>query len=427
MALKAIWREKLERHYHAPAACLPPPRLLDCRPLMTAPHSAFTHLRCSHCRAVYPGEELQNLCACGSPLLAQYDLAIAASTLKPERLAGRQHGLWRYVEVLPGKAEEIVTLGEGGTPLLRLRRLAEEERCPQLYLKDEAFNPTGSFKARGLAVAVSRAKALGARKLALPTAGNAGGALAAYAARAGLEAYVLMPRDAPQANQLECRAHGANLILVDGLISDCGRLLAERKQREGWFDLSTLKEPYRIEGKKTLGYELFEQLGGRLPGAILYPTGGGVGLIGMWKAFDEMETLGWIGAERPKMIVVQASGCAPIVKAFDARQDISEAWPDAHTLAAGLRVPKALGDFIVLDAVYRSHGAAVAVTDDEILDAVRRLARTEGILACPEGAATLAALPQLFDRGGLRRDEFIVLFNTGSGLKYLDVLEKALA
>ncbi|MCI0404219.1 MAG: threonine synthase [Acidobacteria bacterium] len=391
------------------------------------PASAFTHLRCSRCRAVHPGDRLQNLCACGGPLLAQYDLAAAASTLRPDTLAGRPQGLWRCAEVMPGCAEEAVTLGEGGTALVRLGRLAEEERCTQLYLKDEAFNPTGSFKARGLAVAVSRAKALGARKLALPTAGNAGGALAAYAARAGLEAYVVMPKDAPPPNQLECKAHGANLILVDGLISDCGRLLAERKDREGWFDLSTLKEPYRIEGKKTLGYELFEQLGGRLPGAILYPTGGGVGLIGMWKAFEEMEAMGWIGPERPKMIVVQASGCAPIVKAFDAGQSESAPWTDAHTLAAGLRVPKALGDFLVLDAVYRSKGAAVAVDDDAILAAVRRLALSEGILACPEGAATLAALPALFDRGALTRDEPIVLFNTGSGLKYLDVLEQALA
>ncbi|HXE74157.1 MAG TPA: threonine synthase [Candidatus Xenobia bacterium] len=393
---------------------------------MTALRSAFTHLRCSRCRAVHPGDQLQNLCACGSPLLAQYDLAVASLTLKPDRLAGRRTDLWRYTEVLPGTPEEILTLGEGGTPLVRLHRLEEEERCPQLYLKDEAFNPTGSFKARGLAVAVARAKSLGARKLALPTAGNAGGALAAYAARAGLEAFVLMPKDAPAANQLECRAHGAGLILVDGLISDCARLLAERREREGWFDLSTLKEPYRVEGKKTLGYELFEQLGGRLPAAILYPTGGGVGLIGMWKAFDEMETLGWIGSERPKMIVVQASGCAPLVRAFEAKQAASELWPHAQTIAAGLRVPKALGDFIVLDAVYRSHGAAVAVTDEEILAAVGRLARREGILACPEGAATLAALPHLFDRGVLKRDDSIVLFNTGSGLKYLDVLEQAM-
>ncbi len=389
--------------------------------------SAFTHLRCSRCRAVHPGDQLQNLCACGGPLLAQYDLAAASATLRPDKLAGRPQGLWRWAEVMPGKAEEAVTLGEGGTPLVRLMRLAEEERSPQLYVKDEAFNPTGSFKARGLAVAVSRAKALGAKKLALPTAGNAGGALAAYAARAGLEAYVLMPKDAPPANQLECKAHGARLILVDGLISDCGRMLTERKEREGWFDLSTLKEPYRIEGKKTLGYELFEQLGGRLPGAILYPTGGGVGLIGMWKAFDEMEAMGWIGSARPKMIVVQASGCAPIVKAFDAGQSESEPWKDARTLAAGLRVPKALGDFLVLDAVYRSKGAAVAVDDESILTSVRRFAQSEGILACPEGAATLAALPVLFERDVLKRDEPIVLFNTGSGLKYLDVIEQALA
>jgi len=389
--------------------------------------SAFTHLRCSRCRAVHPGDQLQNLCACGGPLLAQYDLAAASATLRPDKLAGRPHGLWRWAEVMPGSADEAVTLGEGGTPLVQLKRLAEEERSPRLYVKDEAFNPTGSFKARGLAVAVSRAKVLGARKLALPTAGNAGGALAAYAARAGLEAYVLMPKDAPQANQLECKAHGARLILVDGLISDCGRMLNERKEREGWFDVSTLKEPYRIEGKKTLGYELFEQLGGRLPGAILYPTGGGVGLIGMWKAFEEMEAMGWIGLERPKMIVVQASGCAPIVKAFDAGKTESEPWKDAQTLAAGLRVPKALGDFLVLEAVHRSKGAAVAVDDGAILTAVRRLAQSEGILACPEGAATLAALPVLFERGVLQRDESIVLFNTGSGLKYLDVLEQALA
>lgn len=388
--------------------------------------SAFTHLRCSRCRAVHPGDQLQNLCACGAPLLAQYDFAAAARTLTPENLAGRERSLWRYAEVLPGTAEEAVTLGEGGTPLLKLNRIGEEEGCLRLYLKEEAFNPTGSFKARGLAVAVSRAKALGARKLALPTAGNAGGALAAYASAAGLEAYVVMPRDAPRANQLECVACGANLILVDGLISDCARLLAERKEREGWFDVSTLKEPYRVEGKKTLGYELFEQLGGRLPDAILYPTGGGVGLIGMWKAFEEMQALGWIEPQRPKMIVVQASGCAPIVRAFDAGKSESETWTDARTIAAGLRVPKALGDFLVLDAVYRSHGAAVAVDDQAILAAVRRLAQRGGILACPEGAATLAALPELFRRGTLRREETIVLFNTGSGLKYLDVLERAL-
>ena len=276
-----------------------------------------------------------------------------------------------------------------------------------------------------MAAAVSQALALGARKLAVPTAGNVGGALAAYASRAGLEAYVLMPKDAPQANQLEVRAHGANLILVDGLIGDCGRLLAERKQREGWFDVSTLKEPYRIEGKKTLGYELDEQLGGRLPDAIFYPTGGGVGLIGMWKAFDEMEALGWIGSERPKMISVQASGCAPIVRAFEQHKPESEPWKDAATIAAGLRVPKALGDFLVLDAIYRSGGAAVAATDDEILAGVRTLARLEGIFACPEGGAVIAALPKLLERGVLKGEDTMILFNTGTVMKYLDVLARA--
>lgn len=389
--------------------------------------STLTHLECARCRTRHAADRLQNLCACGGPLLARYDLAAAQRTMTIASLEGRERTIWRYREVLPGKPGEELTLGEGGTPLLRMERLGAELGCSRLYLKDESFNPTGSFKARGLAVAVARARALGAKKLAIPTAGNAGGALAAYAASARLEAFVLMPKDAPPANRLECRAHGAHLILVDGLISDCARELAERKQREGWFDVSTLKEPYRVEGKKTLGYELFEQLGERLPDAILYPTGGGVGLIGMWKAFDEMQELGWIGGERPKMISVQASGCAPIVRAFEQHRNESDAWTDARTLAAGLRVPKALGDFLVLDALYRSGGAAAAVGDDEILSAVRRLASIEGVLACPEGAATVAALPPLLEKKLLRREDTIVLFNTGSGMKYLDVLEKALA
>jgi threonine synthase len=390
--------------------------------------STLTHLECSRCRAIRSASQLQNLCPCGGPLLVRYDLAAAARTLTPESLARRPQTLWRYAEVFPGKASEAVTLGEGGTPLLRLERLGNELGCPQLYLKDESFNPTGSFKARGLAVAVSQARALGARRLAIPTAGNAGGALAAYASRAGLEAHIFMPRDAPHANRLECEAHGAHLVLVDGLIGDCARLLAERKEREGGFDVSTLKEPYRIEGKKTMGYEIFEQFGGHLPDAIFYPTGGGVGLIGMWKAFAEMETMGWIGPERPKMISVQASGCAPIVRAFEQGKHESEPWPqaEAQTLAAGLRVPKALGDFLVLDALYESRGAAVAVDDAEIVAAVRQLAQREGIFACPEGAATVAALPGLLERGVLHTSDTIVLFNTGSGMKYLDVLEAAL-
>ncbi len=387
--------------------------------------SFLTHLKCSRCSAVHSADELQNLCSCGAPLLACYDLAGAARTFTRESLRGRRRDLWRYQEVLPGSADAAVTLGEGGTPLLPLKRLGERHGCPHLYLKDESFNPTGTFKARGMAAAVSQARALGARKLAVPTAGNAGGALAAYASRAGLEAYVLMPKDAPPANQLEVRAHGANLILVDGLIGDCGRLLAERKEKEGWFDVSTLKEPYRIEGKKTLGYELYEQLGGRLPDAIFYPAGGGVGQIGMWKAFEEMETLGWIGSERPKMISVQASGCAPIVRAFEQRKPESEPWKDAATIAAGLRVPKALGDFLVLDAIYRSGGAAVATTDDEILAGVRTLAQLEGIFACPEGGAVIAALPKLLERGVLKGEDTMILFNTGTAMKYLDVLTQA--
>ena len=305
---------------------------------------------------------------------------------------------------------------------LTVPRLGARLKLPGLLLKDEASNPTGSFKARGMATAVSCAKKLGAHRLAAPTAGNAGGALAAYAARAGMEAVVVMPADAPEANKAEVRACGATLIELDGLIGDCGKYVAERKEKEGWFEVSTLKEPYRIEGKKTLGYELFEQCGGELPDVILYPCGGGVGLIGMWKAFEEMEQLGWIGSNRPKMVAVQPAGCAPIVKAFNEGKRESEPWPDASTLAAGLRVPKALGDFLVLEAIYASGGAAVAVTDEEILDGVRRLAREEGFFVCPEGAAVLAAVPKLLGSGVLKSSGRTVLFNTGSAMKYLDVL-----
>ncbi|MFQ5926078.1 MAG: threonine synthase [Terriglobia bacterium] len=385
--------------------------------------STLTHLKCARCRAIRPADAPQNLCSCGAPLLAQYDLAEAATRMMRATLAGRGPGLWRYAEVLPGSGEAAVSLGEGSTPLVEARRLGEKLGCPKLYVKDESSNPTGTFKARGLAVAVTRARELGLRKLAIPTAGNAGGALAAYASHAGLEAYVLMPRDAPAANQLECRLYGAELILVEGLIGNCARVLAERKEKEGWFDVSTLKEPYRVEGKKTLGYEMFEQLGGRLPDVILYPTGGGVGLIGMWKAFSEMEEMGWIGLERPKMIAVQAAGCAPIVKAFAGGRKESEVWPNPQTVAAGLRVPKALGDFLILEALYQSRGTAVAVEEAELLAGVRELAEQEGIFACPEGAATLAALRKLLAAEFLRAEETIVLCNTGTGLKYLDVLE----
>lgn len=360
-------------------------------------------------------------------MLARYDLAVAAKTLQPDNLSGRTRSLWRYQEVLPGNEATRVTLGEGGTPLLPLEQLGRELGLSHLLLKDEAFNPTGSFKARGLSVAVTQARSLGARRLAIPTAGNAGGALAAYAACGGLEAHIFMPKDAPRANQLECAALGAHLTLVDGLISDCGRIVGEQSAAEGWFDVSTLKEPFRIEGKKTMAYELFEQLGGRLPEAILYPAGGGVGLIGMWKAFDEMEELGWIDSKRPKMVVVQAAGCAPLVKAFEARKTESEPWPNARTIAAGLRVPKALGDYLVLQCLYASDGAALAIEDAETLKSLRKLAQLEGMLACPEGAAALAALGGLLRRGMISSTDTVVVFNTGSGLKYMDVLEMALA
>ena len=321
--------------------------------------------------------------------------------------------MWRYSAVLPDAAP--VTLGEGMTPMLPSRKY------PNLFIKDEGLNPTGSFKARGMSTALTMARHYGLKKLAAPSAGNAGGALAAYAAAAGIEAYVFMPKDVPLANRLEVEASGAHLTLVDGLISDCGRLVAERKDQEGWFAVSTLKEPFRVEGKKTMGYEVAEQLGWTLPDAILYPTGGGVGLIGMWKAFEEMEELGWIEAgDRPKMISIQASGCAPIIKALHEGKAASEMWPDAHTLAAGLRVPKAYGDFVILDIIRKSSGTAVAVDDDAIMQGVQELAATEGIFACPEGGAALAAYQALLKSGFLKESDKVVLFNTGSGYKYLD-------
>jgi threonine synthase len=328
--------------------------------------------------------------------------------------------MWRYHPVLPVGPEDAVTLGEGFTPLLPLKKLGDALGLEDLWLKDEGQNPTGSFKARGMSVAVTMAQKLGAMRLAAPSAGNAGGALAAYAAAAGLESYIFMPRDVPQSNYLECKAAGAHLTLVDGLISDCGRIVSERKQTEGWFEVSTLKEPYRIEGKKTMGYEVAEQFGWSVPDAILYPCGGGVGLIGMWKAFNELETLGWIGSKRPKMIAVQAQGCAPIVQAFEQGSESSAFWNDAYTVASGLRVPKALGDFLVLQAVRESGGTAIAISDSDMIDAGIDLATKEGIFAAPEGGACIAALPRLVKSGILKRADRIVIYNTGSGSKYLE-------
>jgi threonine synthase len=328
--------------------------------------------------------------------------------------------MWRYAKVLPAEAEDAVTLGEGWTPLLRLQNLGSRLGCTHVLLKDEGLNPTGSFKARGLAVAVTMARLLGAHKLAIPSAGNAAGAMAAYASAAQLEAHIFMPHDVPQSNFLECKAYGATVTLVDGLISDCARLVAERKEREGWYDVSTLKEPYRIEGKKTMGYELAEQLCWRLPDAILYPCGGGVGLIGMWKAFAEMEALGLIGPKRPKMIAVQATGCQPITRAFEQGMLRSQFQENAHTLASGLRVPKPLGDFLVLRAIRESGGVAVSVSDEDMMDAAAELASSEGLFVAPEGGACVAALRKLVAPGVLQAEEEIVVYNTGSGLKYLE-------
>jgi threonine synthase len=328
--------------------------------------------------------------------------------------------MWRYEPVLPGSRSEAVSLGEGWTPLIKANRLGKQIGAHDLWIKDEGQNPTDSFKARGLCCAVTMAKKLGAEKLAIPSAGNAASALAAYAAAAGLPANIFMPRDVPQANFVECKAYGANVTLVDGLISDCGRIVAERKAREGWFEVSTLKEPYRIEGKKTMGYEVAEQFDWQLPDTILYPCGGGVGLIGMWKAFAELETLGWIGSKRPKMISVQADGCAPITRAFEAHADASEFWQSAHTVASGLRVPKALGDFLVLRALRESNGTAISVSDEEMVDAGLELSAAEGIFPAPEGGACIAAVKRLLASGFLTPNERVVVYNTGSGLKYLE-------
>src|ERR1039457_5414741 len=381
-----------------------------------------TYLECSLCATRRDAGQIANLCSCGGPLLVRYDLDAIRPRWKRREVSSGPASMWRYAPVLPPSDASIVTLGEGWTPLIRTRRLGARIGAEALWVKDEGLNPTGSFKARGLACAVSMCVELGIKKVAIPSAGNAASAMAAYAAAAGIEAHIFMPRDVPQANYLECKAYGAHVTLIDGLISDCGRMVADRGPAEGWFDVSTLKEPYRIEGKKTMGYEVAEQMGWELPDAIFYPTGGGVGLIGMSKAFEEMEQLGWIEAgKRPKMISIQASGCAPIIKALHEEKGASEVWPNAHTLAAGLRVPKAYGDFIILDIIRQSGGTAVAVTDDAIMQGGKELAAVEGIFACPEGGAALAAYQSLLEDGFLRECDKVVLFNTGSGYKYLDV------
>jgi len=382
----------------------------------------LSHLECTSCGLRHEWSHLQNLCtACHKPLFAIYDLDAVGHSLKRETLRTREKSLWRYRELLPLPADvDPASLGEGGTPLLRAKKFADDV---DLWIKDESQNPTQSFKARGMAVAVSMAKHLGATKLAVPSAGNAGGALAAYAARAGLESHVFMPRDTPPANVIECRELGAHVTLIDGLITDCGAEIARRKTTEGWFDMSTLKEPYRVEGKKTLGYELAEQLDWQLPDVILYPTGGGTGLIGMWKAFDEMEALGWIGKKRPRMFSVQATGCSPIVRAFENGDSTAAEFPDAHTCASGLRVPKAIGDFLILNILRQSNGGAVAIDDEEMIRVTREVGSSEGLFVSPEGAACFAALKSLSATRKIAPDERVVVFNTGSGIKYLDCYE----
>jgi len=386
----------------------------------------LSHLVCSACGKQHDWSRLQNLCvACGKPLLGIYDLEAVRKldSLKQSSFQAREKSLWRWRELLPlPKDVKPVGLGEGGTPLLQSKKFGGEADI-DLWIKDESVNPTQSFKARGMSVAVSMAKYLGAEKVAAPSAGNAGGALAAYAARAGLEAHIFMPRDTPRANIVECREVGAQVTLIDGLITDCGAEIAKRKEKEGWFDLSTLKEPYRIEGKKTLGYEIAEQLDWKLPAVVLYPTGGGTGLIGMWKAFDEMEELGWINNKRPRMFSVQASGCAPIVRAFEAGEKFAAEFPNAQTVASGLRVPKAIGDFLMLEILRKSNGGAIAIDDEEMIRAVHEVGSKEGLFVAPEGAACFVALKKLRASGKIDIGERVVIFNTGSGIKYLDLFK----
>ncbi len=391
-------------------------------PIMTMPLAApgVSYLECGFCGAAYADAEMpwRTSPCCDRPLLARYDLAPLRGRFTPAGIAGRAPDMWRYAEVLPVRdPAHRVTLGEGFTPLLDAPRLAEALGMGRVWVKDEGQNPTGSFKARGLAMAVSRATEVGMDAIALPSAGNAGSAAAAYAAAAGIPAHVAVPSDTPRPILAEIRALGADLQLVDGLITDAGAVIAAGAAEHGWFDVSTLKEPYRVEGKKTMGYELVEQLG-RIPDVIIYPTGGGTGLVGMWKAFDEMEELGWIGSERPRMVSVQSTGCAPIVRAWEQGAETAEPRKDARTLASGLRVPGAIGDFLILQAIRSSGGAAVAVTDEAMTDAVALMGRTTGIFAAPEGGATAAAVLTLLERELIHRDEEVVLFNTGSGLKY---------
>jgi threonine synthase len=381
----------------------------------------LTHLECTKCGAQQPPGRVLTVCECGAPLYARYDLARAAHEMRPGHLALREPSMWRYREVLPlAEGGERVSLGEGFTPLLPAARLGATLGLPRLMVKEEGGNPTGSFKARGLSMAMSMAKALGAKDVCLPSAGNAGTALAAYAAAAGIDAHVFLPRDVARLFVMETEAYGAHVETVDGLITDAARVCAAQAKQHGWYECATLKEPYRVEGKKTMGYEVAEQMGWSLPDAILYPTGGGTGLVGMWKAFAEMHTMGFVGTKRPRMYAVQAEGCAPIVKAFQEGREDAPFWENAATHAHGLRVPKALGDFLILRALRESHGAGIAVSEAEIVQGVKEAAACEGLFMCPEGGACVAAARKLKVSGHLSPDDTVVLFDTGTGYKYVE-------
>jgi len=386
--------------------------------------SFLTHLECTYCGKLFSSEEPHRLCDdCGKVLYPRYDISSARKSLKKEDLLYRSSNMWRYFEMMPIINESnIVTLGEGFTPILKTGRLGERIGADHVLVKDEGINPTASFKARGLSAAVSKAKELGIMRLSMPSAGNAAGAMTSYAARAGMEAYVYMPKDVPEANKKEVLITGGNLTLVDGLISDAGVISRKKASELDLFDISTLQEPYRVEGKKTMGYEIAEQLDWQLPEVIVYPTGGGTGIVGMWKAFQEMEELGWIDSFRPRMFAVQSEGCAPIVRAFDGGDEFAEPWQDASTIAAGIRVPSAIGDYLILDALRTSGGGAITVSDNEILNMMELVASLEGLFICPEGAATAVALEKLVAEGTVSKGERALLLNTGSGLKYLDVI-----
>ena len=386
--------------------------------------SFLTHLECTYCGEVFSSEEPHRLCDdCGKVLYPRYDISSARKSLKKEDLLYRSSNMWRYFEMMPIINESnVVTLGEGFTPIFKTGRLGEKIGADHVLVKDEGINPTASFKARGLSAAVSKAKELGITRLSMPSAGNAAGAMTSYAARAGMEAYVYMPKDAPEANKKEVLITGGNLTLVDGLISDAGVISRQKASELDLFDISTLQEPYRVEGKKTMGYEIAEQLDWQLPEVIVYPTGGGTGIVGMWKAFQEMEELGWIDSFRPRMFAVQSEGCAPIARAFDGGDEFAEPWQDASTIAAGIRVPSAIGDYLILDALRTSGGGAITVSDNEILNMMELVASLEGLFICPEGAATAVALEKLVAEGTVSKGERALLLNTGSGLKYLDVI-----